>query len=263
MNGACSRWTIVEPQPLPVEGCRAEFIKGFFPEDLSNKKYDMVIHTHYFEHVENIQQFLENVTRFIRINGKMIFSLPDMKPMLEKYMTSILNFEHTFLITEEYLDFILSKNGFSIDKKQHYGNGHSLIYVTTYTGHPQHVRLPDDMYSLNKNTILDYILYHQKIVASWNERIEQETRSCYLFGAHMTTQFFVAYGLKIDKIQAILDNDTYKIGKRVGGIEKEICSPTCLKGLKEAVIILPNSPYSQEIKADILENINPNVEFLE
>jgi len=263
IGGACNKWTIIEPQPLPVEGCTAEFVKGFFPEDLQNEKFDMVIHTHYFEHVENIQTFLEDVTRFLQVGGKMIFALPDMEPMLDKYMTSIIHFEHTFLITEKYLDFILNRNGFTVDEKQHFGNGQSLIYVTTYLGVKAALKLPDGLYETNRAILKDYFCYHKEMIQEYNRKLNAETRACYLFGAHMTTQFFVAYGLNMEKIEAILDNDTNKYGKRVGGTDKKILSPECLKDAGEVVVILPNSPYAKEIKTDILSHINSRVEFWE
>ena len=91
--------------------------------------------------------------------------------------------------------------------------------------------------------------------------MENEARKVYLFGAHITTQFFIGYGLNINKIEAILDNDIYKIGKRVGGIDKKILSPKCLRDVDSAIVIIPNSPYIEEIQRDIICNINKNIEF--
>ena len=46
-----------------------------------------------------------------------------------------------------------------------------------------------------------------------------------MFRAHIAAQFFVSYGLNIDQIEAILDNDSYKQGKKVSRIQIEIYSP--------------------------------------
>ena len=37
----------------------------------------------------------------------------------------------------------------------------------------------------------------------------------------------------------------------------------CLSGKEKVIVILPNSPYAREIKEDIVENINNQVEFWE
>lgn len=134
LNGTCAEWTIIEPQPCPVDGCTATFIKGFFPQALNNIKYDIILHTHSLEHMENIWDYFNHLNKHIKLGGRMIFSIPDMKPMLQKNMTSIINFEHTFLLLEEYVDYLLGRNGYVINEKIHYGDGHSLIYSTTYLG---------------------------------------------------------------------------------------------------------------------------------
>ena len=53
------------------------------------------------------------------------------------------------------------------------------------------------------------------MIARWNDVICSTNRKCYLFRAHIAAQFFVSYGLNIDQIEAILDNDSYKQGKKV------------------------------------------------
>lgn len=108
---------------------------------------------------------------------------------------------------------------------------------------------------------MNYIKYHEALVESWNQKLQCERRKCFLFGAHITTQFFSAYGLKMNYIEAILDNDNYKLGRRVCGTDKRIFSPKHLKDLGNAVVIIPNSPYAEEIKSDIIDNINSLVEF--
>lgn len=261
MGGTAAEWVIAEPQPSPVEGCTAEFITGFFPVCMPDTgRYDIIVHTHVIEHMESIKGFLDDVKGHLRKDGKMIFSLPDMQPMLRKKMTSIINFEHSFLITETYLDLFLKESGFRIDSKLHYGDGHSLIYETTYTDREEKIAVCD-LYASNRKGLLEYIRYHEELVRNWNEKMERETRKIYLFGGHITTQYFVGYGLNIARIESILDNDTQKIGKRVGGIDKRIQSPKVLAGEDEAVVIIPNSPYATEIEEDIVKNINPEVEF--
>ena len=260
MGGHSGYWEIIEPQPCPIEGCTAIYRRGLFPDALKDdEKYDIILHTHCMEHMEDPKTFFEGILRHISQSGRMIFSVPDMKKMLEKEMTSIINFEHTMLLTEEYIDYLLGKYGFRIDKKLGYGNGHSLIYTTTYTGERNCTDL-EGMYERNKILMMNFYEKHANQVKVWNEQLRDDSRECYLFGAHITSQFFAVFGLNVDRIMAILDNDPAKIGGRVCGINKRVYSPVILEERGNVIVILPKTPYMEEIKKGIA-NINTEVEF--
>ncbi|AGF58295.1 hypothetical protein B0P06_003390 [Clostridium saccharoperbutylacetonicum] len=98
---------------------------------------------------------------------------------------------------------------------------------------------------------------------TWNKYLEQSEKPVYLFAAHISTQFLISFGLKTDKIICILDNDIYKQNKRVLGTNFLVNSPKILNSVKDPIVIISKTPYLEEIKNDILENINPNTEFLE
>ena len=54
-------WTILEPNPSPVEGCEARFIKGFFDDQFSyGEAFDTVVHSHVFEHIYEPDQFVRH-----------------------------------------------------------------------------------------------------------------------------------------------------------------------------------------------------------
>jgi len=191
----------------------------------------MIVHTCFIEHVTNLNDFISNIGKYLKKGGRMIFSMPEMDYMIYEKFISIMNFEHTFMCTEYYVDTLLEKAGFVIHEKIHFGHGHTTIYDTEYVGKCKKVSFPIEIYDKNKKMFLEYVAY--------------------------------GFGLQIEKIQALLDNSIYKQGKKVSGIDKEIISPKQLKGDESIVIIIPNSPYREEIKKDIKENVNSNVEFWE
>lgn len=260
-GGKSIHWDIVEVQPCPVPECTARYITGIFPDALKNQEqYDMILHTHCMEHMEDLHLFLKNVIKHIVPRGWMIFSVPDMQQMIENGMTSIVNFEHTVLLTEKYIDYLLGCYGFSIKEKQRYGNGHSLVYVTSYTEECRKIDLAG-IYDQNKAFMENFYNTHKVQMQAWNEKLQTDHRDCYLFGAHITTQFFASFGLQMERIKALLDNDPGKTGKHVCGIDKEIYSPSVLKDQKNIIVILPKTPYAGEIRNTILDTINPKVEF--
>ena len=84
----------------------------------------------------------------------------------------------------------------------------------------------------------------------------------YLFGAHIFSSYLFAFGLEQDRIHGILDNSPTKKGRRFYGTHFLVDRPQMLKGRKDAVVILRAGLYNQEIRDDIVRNINPDVRFI-
>ena len=93
---------------------RCNFIKGFFDDKfIFDREIDTIIHSHVFEHVYYPDEFIKHISNFLEEGQKLIFSIPNMEEMLKRKYTNCLNFEHTVFITEPYIDYLLSKHGFS------------------------------------------------------------------------------------------------------------------------------------------------------
>ena len=52
-----------------------------------------------------------------------------MEEMLKRKYTNCLNFEHTVFITEPYVDYLLSKNGFKLIDKEYFKEDHSILFL--------------------------------------------------------------------------------------------------------------------------------------
>ena len=50
----------------------------------------------------------------------LIFSVTNMNRMLELKYTNCLNFEHSILLVEPYIDYFLSKHGFKLLSKEYF-----------------------------------------------------------------------------------------------------------------------------------------------
>jgi len=100
------------------------------------------------------------------------------------------------------------------------------------------------------------------LIKNLNDKIEIHKGPIYLFGAHIFSQYLMAFGLKIDNVVNILDNSKLKQGKRLYGTDLFVKSPKCLKNVDSPLVILKAGPYNDEIKKDILENINSNTKFI-
>lgn len=112
------------------------------------------------------------------------------------------------------------------------------------------------LYENNLNSFIAWNDHHVNMINRLNAQMKNYRGKIYLFGGHITTQFYIAFGLSTDKIEGVLDNDPFKHGKRVGGTDLKIFPPSILGREEETAIIIPQSPYAEEIKKGILENHN-------
>ena len=257
-------WTILEPNPSPIDGCSAKFIKGFFDDKFNFKEpFDTVIHSHVFEHIYEPNLFMKHLAGFIGEQKRMIFSIPHLSAWLGKKYTNCINFEHSVFLTEPYVDYLLAKHGFRLLEKEYFMEDHSIFYATIRDSSVKPTELAKDLYDHNKGLYMEFVRYHERLIAELNDMLNKVTCPVYLFGAHVFAQYLIAFGLDITKIVSLLDNDPRKQGKRLYGTSLMVQSPKVLHDIANPAVILKAGIYNEEIKADILSNINGSVIFFE
>jgi hypothetical protein len=205
---------------------------------------------------------MEKLSNVIKQGDYLIFSLPYMEKYLKNKQTNCINFEHTIFLTEPYIEYLLSKHGFKIIEKEYFMEEHSIFYATVRDAQVQLVELPDNLYKKNKQLYMDYIEYHSTLISELNTMIENCDYPVYLFGAHIFSQYLLKSGLNGSVIVNILDNDQKKQNKRLYGTNLTVESPEILRNVKNPVVILKAGFYNEEIKSDIINNINPKTTFL-
>lgn len=257
-------WTIIDPNPQNNQDSKIKTIKGFFDENFYyNDEYDTIIHSHLIEHIYDINKFLSKISNTLKEEAKVIFSIPDLKVMLQQKYTNALNFEHTYYISEEYLDFFLAKYKFTIIEKIKYTKNNSIFYCIQKNNQAKSIKLDTGLYKTNKNLFLNNIENTKKEINSINDTINKSKNNVYLFGAHIFSQMLIAHGLDTKKIINILDNDIKKQDKRLYGTNLFAKSPSVLKNEIEPIVILKTGIYNSEIKKEILTNINSKTVFIE
>ena len=254
------KWSIVEPNPTFEGDEEITVINEWFDDSFKySGEVDTIIHSHVLEHVYDPVSFLKHIYSFLKPGKKLIFSLPNLEYFLRNRFTNGLNFEHTLFISEKIVDYLLEKTGFKIIKKYYYLN-HSIFYATKkVTPNPSAVL--SNQYEEYKRMFNDFIKYHTNLVREINKQIESYKGKVYLFGAHIFSQYLLAFGLKTDKIVGILDNSPDKQNRRLYGTNLKVFSPQVLKNIKNPGVILKAGHYNDEIKDDILNNINSEVTF--
>jgi SAM-dependent methyltransferase len=258
-------WTIIEPNPIPVNGVTAHFIKGYFDDQFKfDKQVDAILHSHVFEHIYDPHIFLNHISNFLSEGKYMLFSLPNLEEMLKRKYTNAINFEHTIFLTQPYIEYLLSRYHFRVIKKEYFKEDHSIFYACIRDSKVQSSDLPKGLFEYNKKLFLEYVNYHHQLINELNFKIKtlQKNQKLYLFGGHVFSQYLISYGLNVKRIDCIIDNDFNKQGKRLYGTDFKVFSPKILSKDNDPVVILKAGVYNQEVKKDILENINSNTSFL-
>jgi hypothetical protein len=257
-------WTILEPNPIPIAGCEAKFIKGFFDKTFKyNNRFDTVVHSHVFEHIYNPDEFMRNLSELMKPAQHLVFSLPNMQIMLERKYTNCLNFEHTVFLTEPYIEYLLTKHGFKLQMKEYFMDDHSIFFAAVRDQGVNQTSLPKGLYEKNYKLFNEFLNYHLELISNLNNKLLKTKQPVFIFGAHIFTQYLIQMGLITKSIVNLLDNDIYKQEKRLYGTNLIVKSPKILSNIVKPIVILKAGVYNNEIKQDILENINQNTFFLE
>lgn len=261
-------WSIVEPN-VTKKYENINYIESFFTKDLLKDGYDTVVHSHVFEHIYDPHGFLADIAESFNSlsgfsfnyggGGQMLFSIPNMQKWLEYKWTNTLNFEHTILLTENIVEYLLSKHGFKIHKKHYFGE-HSIFYHTKYDNNLRAKTLQND-YEINKKLFLNMRSHYNKQIATLNIKLKQTNKDVYLFGAHLFSQYLLYHGLYAKNIRAILDNNRNKHNKRLYGTTLLVYPPQILANISNALVVLNAGAYNKEIKEQ-LSLINSGIEII-
>ena len=258
-----AEWTILEPNPSPIKGVKAKFIKGFFDHNFNDpNRYDVIIHSHVFEHIYDPTKFVERLSSYMKIGQKLIFSIPNIQEMIKRNYTNALNFEHTFLLNEGVIEFLMNKYGFYFIEKKYFKDDHSIFFTFELKSKINQNINFKNQYNNNRKIFKRFIKYQISIVDEINKSISFSNEPVFLFGAHIFSQYLIANGLSTTNIICIIDNDKTKQNKRLYGTKLFVKSPNILSKHSKPIVILKAGIYNDEIKNDILKNINRDAIFI-
>ena len=163
-----------------------------------------------------------------------------------------MSFEHNIFIAEPYIDIILHNNNFEIIDKEYYLD-HSIIYITKYIEKNIIPKPFPNLYNEYKQMATNFRDYHVKIVEDFNKKISDFDGTVFLFGGHIFSQSLIKFGLNVDKIKCILDNDKQKINQRLYGTKLVVKNPSIIKNKKNVAVVLKAASYQNEIKQQLYE----------
>ena len=222
------------------------------------EKVDMIVHSHLIEHLYDPVAELKEMASLLPIGGHMAIAMPLINVMIEDKFTNAMNFEHTYMLTYDMAERMLNIAGFSIVDKKHF-SPHAIFIVAEKINSKS---ISAVKYEGSISTFDDFIVYYKEEIKKIQSQIKSKKEDTFIFGAHIFTQYLIGFGLSEDLFSNALDNDPNKIGSRLYGTSLQVKSPKTLKDIDSPVVVLKAAMYTEEIKKDILENINPNTKFI-
>ena len=217
------------------------------------------MHSHTLEHMYDPARFFEIVRGLLSEGQLHIFSVPNLFALVNDGQPS-LHFEHTILLREEHIQWLLESKGFEIVTKQYFGGTHSIFYVTKAVARKPNGP-PPNFFHENKRA---FQRWHQRIfedAAVFKGRLADDKSRNFIFAAHVATQYLLAAGLPSEKFAAVLDNNQDKIGKRLYGHDLFVRAPAAIKGVDRPVVVLRTGVYDDEIASQLIA-VNPGVVIL-
>jgi hypothetical protein len=257
------KYLMIEPSPT-LNDNRIEIVKGFF-ENNSDKVlgFDSIIHSHVLEHLYEPIKFMTELNEHMSEYSRIHMSIPNINALLLKFGSNALNFEHTYFLTLENLNFMASKTGFKIINVESYID-HSY-FVTFKKAEKQEIQT-EEIKVTNEISLKNFdFLWNGlgEFVEQTKLRINDKPGvSTYIFGAHVFSQSLYHLGLSQCDIEGVLDNAKMKIGKRLYGTPYKVFHPEIIRDLIKVRVILKAASYQDEIKKQLL-NLNGNVEIIE
>jgi len=190
----------------------------------------------------------------------MMFSIPDMEWLVSygKIPSNALHFEHTYYLDEDLTRQLLHNAGFVVVDVQRFSN-HSLFFKCVKSK-----VLPEQYPIRLRNTIRErFEQNHAHWLVKINEfnlEIDNTLSNAYLFGCHVSSQYFIQNGLT--GLDGVLDNSPWKVGKRLYGTDYMTMSPNEIVGQDSPIVICSGcGSYTEEVCTQ-LRALNPTVRLL-
>jgi SAM-dependent methyltransferase len=261
------KWYIIDPNKNEKVNFPPNifFLEKFFDETTKiNDNINVIIHSHLFEHIYEPHKFLQNCNSLLKIDDKMIFSIPNMDYIANNSLCPFngVFFEHNIFYNEVNVSYLLELNGFSNINISYFEN-HSIIFscskkndinITSLTHlieppkpilNKSYIDLFINSYKIHKQFYKKY----KKIILNKNKEIPT-----FIFGASYNSQL-LWYLLQNKKIPfyGILDNCKEKQNKNFYGTNLTIYEPNKIVEYDEVIVFLQNGYYNNEIKEQLLQ----------
>lgn len=224
----------IEPGIGSIQTDDYEIISGFYPSDLIESDFDILIHFGVLEHIEDPYAFLESHHPKLTDNGIVIAAVPDCTDFLREGDISILFHEHFSYFNEDSLRALFIKCGFNPFNIQRFKG---MLFIAARKGSLEKLKFEGKRVDLSVR-INEKITTVIKCVNGFSDS-EIAIYPC-LRGINYMS-LLGKYGVRL------IDDSSELIGKIIPGFSKEI---ECFEQLSEnppKLILVTSKTYQKQI----------------
>jgi SAM-dependent methyltransferase len=252
----------VHPERVPEDVAdRAQWVQGFFPQDLPSLEADAVICRHTLEHIAHVREFMGQVRRSLgeRRGTAVLFELPGTLHVLEDAWFWDTYYEHCSYFTAGSLARLFRRTGFEVlDVWPAYDEQYVIVEAR-----PSDVPAPGQPFALEDD--LDrvsagadhFAATYDVVVDRWRRRIRGVADGggeVVIWGSGSKgVAFLAALGQDARHVRAAVDINPFKHGRWMAGTGHRIVGPKELVDLRPELVILMNSTYLDEVERDLVE----------
>ncbi|EGB03081.1 hypothetical protein AURANDRAFT_34490, partial [Aureococcus anophagefferens] len=270
---AVERWTLVDPRATCPELEGLDIVRAFFDDvdEGALEPVDAVVHSHLFEHLYDPRAFLGRVARLLKPGGRMLFSargrapdarrapsgrahqVPNMTGALKTSTQPSLHWEHTWLVHEAYVRWLLADFGFEVRDTLAFGGAHSVFYDAEYVGPlPRGAGPPPCLGTQLADLVLAWKAGLDADAARFQRAAKAHGGDAFVFAAHVGSQYLLRTGLDEGLLRGVLDNNPARAGRRLAGFRLSTARPAdVLTNATRPLVLLRQGVYDDEIEADL------------
>jgi len=223
-------------------------INDFFTEKTyQNKKFDVVIFRNLLEHLYDINVFIKNVKNILKTNGHIFIDVPNFKKGVESGGFGDYIHEHLSSFSIETITYFLDLHRFEIKKFVE----EDYLFICAKNINEGYIKPYKPKYSFDKNGLKHKSIKHyNKVKNDFLYFFESnDYKSIGIFGVSSQTNALarVLNNQQRRKISGLFDNDKYKHGKYISGIDIPVESPDRIKDSKLDIILISTYLFEKDI----------------
>tara|TARA_R110000824_G_scaffold10866_1_gene47521 strand:+ start:20394 stop:21434 length:1041 start_codon:yes stop_codon:yes gene_type:complete len=217
-----------------------------------DNQYDTIVSSHLVEHMYNPKEYMKLFADILPVNGRVLYSFPNVSKMTEDKFTNGLNFEHTYQIDADYLEQMMTECGFKLIDREDFNDYNPMVVFeksATFSGlgaSPLERR-----YKHSKKIFLEFVQHHKNNAENINRQIKKY-KNAYLFGCHIFSQYLLEFGVDMDLLNGIIDNDPNKQGDVLYGTNLMTYPSSVVEGAEDVVVVVQAGIYNNEITHKLL-----------
>ena len=236
-------------------------INDYFGEKISNqlknKKFDVILFRHVFEHIPSPAPFFKSVAALADNDTTIVIEVPYLKSVIEKQRVENISYSH--------LNYYTIKSINEIAKKHHIGiinyqlvdtdGGSIIIYLQKNKTTPK-----DIIDNISHKDVENLVANISKIKTRLNETINKYNKEEVVgYGAGAKGQHLLHLLELENRIDYVIDDTPELNGKYIPGTTVKICSPDHIEnsGIKAVVNLIPT--HSEAIR----EKVSNQYEFID